>query len=89
MISIEQQAGLLMAHRAILAYLVQAVRSLAPGEGERELRDATMQMLHNSIELHSAAFPEPLRSRLEAIAGQEIDAIMTAHLGDLAPRRPD
>lgn len=84
MSDVEGLQAQLMAHRALLAYLVKAVRML-PGEGTQEAVDKTATMLHNSMDLLYAGLPEPHRSRGATLAQQEIDRIMTALFQDAPP----
>lgn len=78
-----QAVAWLMAHRALLAFLMRKIAALDPKEAT--LLDQTATMLRNSMPPLFANQPEPLRSQLIAMAEQEIDRILIAPAREVPP----
>jgi len=84
-----QLTAWVVAHRALLAFLLKRLDALDPAEATGEARDASATMLRNSIPPIFANHPAALRETLVALAAQEIDRILTAPVREVGPGPPD
>jgi hypothetical protein len=73
-----QTAAFLMAHRALLVFLVRKIEELDPREATPAARDATADMLRNSMPRLFAGQPAAVRDLMVEMARAEIDRILTA-----------
>jgi hypothetical protein len=80
-----QLTAWVVAHRALLAFLLKRLDALDPAEATGEARNATASMLRNSIPPIFANQPAAVRNHLVALAAQEIDRILTVPVLDVGP----
>lgn len=78
-----QTAAWLMAHRAVLVFLVRKIEELDPAEAGA--RDATAAMLRNSMPRLFARQPAGVRELMVAMARDEIDRILMTPFGSAGP----
>jgi hypothetical protein len=70
------EQGWLLAHRLLLAHLVQALRRLDPAEAQPSVAQATLLMLRQSLPQMTATLPPRQREQVEAAASDELARIL-------------